>query len=50
VKPVNSIEHELKLFAQAIREGAETAVPLHEAYLALQTAALIEQKLNTTGD
>jgi predicted dehydrogenase len=50
VKPVNSIEHELKLFAQAIREGTETAVPLHQAYLALQTAALIEQKLNTTGD
>lgn len=47
VAPVNAIELELKRFAEAIRTGAETEVPLHDAYLALQTASWIEQKLNT---
>lgn len=45
VAPVNAIELELKRFAEAIRNNSETEVPLHDAYLALQTAAQIEQKI-----
>ncbi len=50
VAPVNAIELELKRFAEAIRTESETEVPLHDAYLALQTASQIEQKLNMGSD
>ena len=45
IEPVNSIKMELQLFADAIRNDTETAVPVADGYHALQVANMILHKI-----